>query len=57
LKSFDHLIENGHTVIVIEHNMDVAKCADHLIELGPEGGNRGGRITYVGKPKEFFESN
>ncbi len=57
LKSFDHLIENGHTVIVIEHNMDVAKCADHLIEIGPEGGSRGGKITYVGKPGKFFTTS
>lgn len=40
LKAFNALIERGHTVIIIEHNMDVIKCADHIIDIGPEGGKR-----------------
>lgn len=44
--------ENGHTVVVIEHNLDVAKCADWVIDLGPEGGERGGHIVAVGTPEE-----
>jgi len=56
LKSFTELIDLGHTVFVIEHNMDVAKCADHLIELGPEGGDKGGEITYEGSPDKYFTS-
>jgi excinuclease ABC subunit A len=50
LASFDALIAQGHTVIVIEHNLDVIRCADHLIELGPEGGEEGGRLIYAGPP-------
>jgi excinuclease ABC subunit A len=56
LNSFTELIEQGHTVIVIEHNMDVAKCADHLIELGPEGGDKGGEISFEGNPRRYFGS-
>ena len=46
------LVEGGNTVIVIEHNLDVIKCADHIIDLGPEGGNRGGEIVTQGTPEE-----
>jgi len=53
LKSFDALIEKGHTVIVIEHNMEVVKCADWIIDLGPEGGDEGGRIVYEGIPEDL----
>jgi len=52
LEAFGALIERGHTVLVIEHNMDVIKCADHLIDLGPEGGREGGRIVAAGTPEE-----
>jgi excinuclease ABC subunit A len=45
------LVERGNTVVVIEHNMDVIKCADHIIDLGPEGGDRGGRIVAAGPPE------
>ncbi|MCQ2083610.1 MAG: excinuclease ABC subunit UvrA [Bacteroidaceae bacterium] len=52
LESFDALIRRGHTVIIIEHNMDVIKCADHLIDLGPEGGSRGGNLVIAGTPEQ-----
>jgi len=53
LKAFDALIEKGHTLIVIEHNMDVVKYADWLIDLGPEGGNEGGNVVFEGTPEEI----
>ena len=52
LKAFDALIERGHSIIVIEHNMDVIKCADHVIDLGPDGGDRGGNLVIAGTPEE-----
>ena len=52
LKAFDALIEKGHTVVIIEHNMDVIKCADYLIDLGQEGGNAGGNLVCCGTPEE-----
>ncbi|MBQ7819513.1 MAG: excinuclease ABC subunit UvrA [Bacteroidales bacterium] len=55
LKVFDTLVEKGHTVIVIEHNMDVIKCADHIIDLGPEGGDKGGTLVCAGTPEEVTE--
>jgi len=53
LKAFNALIENGHTVIIIEHNMDVIKCADYLIDLGPEGGKEGGKLVCAGTPERL----
>jgi excinuclease ABC, A subunit len=53
LKAFDALIERGHTVIIIEHNMDVIKCADYIIDLGPEGGEKGGYVVCTGTPEEI----
>ncbi len=53
LKVLHHLVDQGNTVLVIEHNMDIIKSADHLIDLGPEGGNDGGRIVAVGTPEEI----
>ena len=53
LKAFSALIERGHTILIIEHNMDVIKCADHVIDLGPEGGDKGGNIVAVGTPEEI----
>ncbi len=50
LRSFYALLDKGHTVVVVEHNMDVAKCADHIIDLGPEGGKKGGNIVAQGPP-------
>lgn len=52
MNSFDRLISQGHTVIIIEHNMDVIKCADHVIDIGPEGGEAGGNIVITGTPEE-----
>lgn len=52
LKSFEALIENGHSVIVIEHNIDLIKCADHVIDLGPEGGINGGQLIAEGTPED-----
>lgn len=52
LKAFDALIANGHTVLVIEHNLDVVKCADHVIDVGPDGGKKGGRLVCAGTPEE-----
>ena len=51
LKSFAALIERGHSVLIIEHNMDVIKCADWVIDLGPDGGNRGGYLVCAGTPE------
>jgi excinuclease ABC subunit A len=51
LSAFDALISRGHSIIVIEHNMDVIKCADHIIDLGPEGGDKGGTIVCQGTPE------
>ncbi|MEE9226011.1 MAG: excinuclease ABC subunit UvrA [Bacteroidota bacterium] len=53
LKCFEALIDAGHSVVIIEHNMDVIKCADHIIDLGPEGGDAGGDIVAVGTPEEI----
>lgn len=53
LKSLNRLIEEGHTVVVIEHNMDMIKCADHVIDIGPEGGSEGGTIVAYGTPEEI----
>ena len=52
LKSFNRLLERGHSLVIIEHNMDIIKCADHLIDLGPEGGENGGRLVASGTPEE-----
>ena len=46
------LVDAGNTVLVIEHNLDVIKCADHIVDLGPEGGDRGGTIIATGTPEE-----
>lgn len=52
LRSFDALIAGGHSIVVIEHNMELVKCADHIIDLGPEGGDHGGKLIAVGTPEE-----
>ena len=56
LKSFNALIDKGHTVIVIEHNMDLVKCADYVIDLGAEGGENGGYLVTQGTPEQIIKS-
>ena len=56
LASFDALIEKGHSIIVIEHNLDLIKCADWIIDLGPEGGENGGQLLAVGTPEEMVKN-
>jgi excinuclease ABC subunit A len=55
LKSFDELISKGHSIIVIEHNMELVKCADYIIDLGPEGGAMGGHLVVEGTPEEIVD--
>ena len=55
LEAFDSLISRGHTIVIIEHNLDVIKCADHVIDLGPEGGDRGGYLVIAGTPEEVAQ--
>ncbi|MDB5112429.1 MAG: excinuclease subunit, partial [Mucilaginibacter sp.] len=55
LKSFDALLDHGNTIIVIEHNMDVIKCADWVIDIGPEGGDRGGKVVFEGLPEDLIK--
>ena len=52
LQAFDALIERGHTIVIIEHNLDVIKCADYVIDLGPDGGDRGGNLVVAGTPEK-----
>ncbi len=54
LKAFDALITKGHTVIIIEHNIEVIKCADHIIDIGPEGGDNGGNLVFEGTPEKII---
>lgn len=56
LTSFDALIDKGHSIIVIEHNLDMIKCADWIIDLGPEGGENGGKILAIGTPEEVAKN-
>lgn len=53
LKSFNALIEVGHSIIVVEHNLDLIKCADYILDLGPEGGEKGGQLVASGTPEEI----
>lgn len=55
LKSFNALIENGHSIIVVEHNLELIKCADYIIDLGPTGGEHGGNLVAFGTPKEIVK--
>ena len=47
------MIERGHTILIIEHNMEVIKCADHIIDMGPDGGDRGGEVVAIGTPEQL----
>ena len=53
MNSFNSLIQKGHTLVVVEHNLDLIKCADYLIDLGPEGGDQGGHLVGQGTPEEI----
>ena len=53
LRAFNALIANGHTIVIVEHNMEVIKCADWVIDLGPEAGDRGGEIVFEGTPADL----
>ena len=55
LDVLQYIVDQGATVIIIEHNLDVIKCADYIIDLGPEGGNRGGTIVCTGTPEEVAQ--
>ena len=55
LAAFDALLAKGHTIVIIEHNLDVIKCADHIIDIGPEGGEKGGHLVACGTPEEVAQ--
>lgn len=55
LKAFNALLDNGHSIVIIEHNMDVIKCADYIIDLGPEGGKAGGNLVCAGTPEDIVK--
>lgn len=57
LKSFNALIEKGHSIIVVEHNLELIKCADYIIDLGPEGGEEGGNLVAFGSPEKITQVN
>lgn len=56
LRAFNSLIDNGHSIIVIEHNLDVIKCADWVIDMGPDGGNAGGTVVFEGTPEDMVKA-
>jgi len=56
LNSFYALIDNGHSIVCVEHNSDVMKCADWIIDLGPEGGDDGGQLMFQGKPEDLIKN-
>ena len=55
LGSFDALLQQGHSVVVIEHHLDVLKCADHILDLGPGGGKHGGTLVHEGTPESLVQ--
>jgi len=57
LIAFNRLVNDGHSIIVIEHNIDVIKCADWIIDIGPEGGDKGGNVVFEGSPEQLIEEN
>ena len=54
MQVLNKLVEKGNTVLIIEHNLDVIKCADWLIDLGPEGGDKGGKLLFQGIPEDII---
>ena len=56
LESFDALLAKGHTIVVVEHNLDVIRAADHVIDLGPDAGDKGGTVVFEGTPEEMMRS-
>jgi len=56
LTCFNLLIERGNSVVIIEHNLEIIKCADYVIDLGPEAGDKGGEIVVTGTPEEITEN-
>jgi excinuclease ABC subunit A len=56
LIAFQALLDKGHSLVVIEHNMEVIKCADHIIDLGPDGGENGGSLLFEGHPRDLAKS-
>jgi excinuclease ABC subunit A len=56
LTSFDALIDKGHSILVVEHNLDLIKCADWVIDLGPEGGENGGQLLAIGTPEDLVKN-
>ena len=56
MASFEALIAKGHSIIVVEHNMDLVKCADYVIDMGPEGGKNGGVLVASGTPEEVAKN-
>lgn len=55
MQTFNALVERGDTVVIVEHNLDVIKCADYVVDLGPEGGKAGGQVVFQGRPEELME--
>ena len=55
MEVLQELVDKGNSILIIEHNLDVIKCADHIIDIGPEGGFRGGEIIAIGTPEEIIE--
>ena len=56
MASFNALIEKGHSIVVIEHNIELIKCADYIIDLGKEGGKNGGNLIFAGSPEELAKN-
>src|SRR5207244_9671965 len=57
LQLFQRLVDRGHSIVVIEHNLEVIKCADWIVDLGPEAGDDGGEVVAVGTPEQIASSN
>ena len=55
IKIFKRIVDNGNTIVIIEHNLDVIKCSDYIIDMGPEGGERGGDVIFAGVPEECIK--